>query len=112
MNVPADRDHREWPAAERLTVKLLHGTSPRSDEIDALGRVFEAEIESAVGGRVSHLFQSRASIYKRLAFAELIRHTEEIIPGGGPLGPIRVSGYELTELGRRAYCCFCPDDER
>jgi hypothetical protein len=99
-------------AAGRLHCKLLHGTPIRKDELRALERVFEAEIAGAVGGRVSHLFQSKASIYKRLELVGLVRYVNSVtLIGGGALGSVAISGYELTHDGRLAYCINCGDDD-
>jgi hypothetical protein len=66
-------------------------------EIKALERVFAAEIENRLP------FQSRAKIFQRLAADGMIEPMERRF-NGDRFGLIIVNGWQLTHLGRLAYC--------
>lgn len=69
-------------------------------ELQFLERVFEAEIEGALSGGL-RLFQSKLKVAKKLTDEGYLVEVETVL--GGRL-PIKIKGYELTELGRLAYC--------
>lgn len=71
-----------------------------------LEKVYSAEIGAALGERVSHLFQTKSRIAEDLEREGFLRTRSEVLSG---LPPVRISGYELTELGRFAYCVTCED---
>lgn len=80
-------------------------------EIDALGRVYENEVERSIGPRKHDFpFQSRAAIYKRLVAGGLLE-SRTVMHGAPPLS-VRIEGYELTHAGRMLYCLSCEDDVR
>jgi hypothetical protein len=66
-------------------------------EIKALERVFAAEIENRLP------FQSRAKIFQRLAADGMIEPMDRRF-NGDRFGLIIVNGWQLTHLGRLAYC--------
>ena len=73
----------------------------RKSEVNALGRMFAAEIE----GRLP--FQSKAKIFRDLVEAGLASPVDRFFGSGA--FTVRVSGYELTHAGRIAYCETCAD---
>jgi hypothetical protein len=81
-------------------------------EIRALERVYISEVAAAVRKNGSHLFQSKAAIYRKLADEGLLRFVNSVVLiGGGALGSVAISGYELTHAGRLLYCLSCDDDD-
>jgi hypothetical protein len=55
-------------------------------------------------------FQSRSKTAKRLAeLGYLSEYTRTFTPDR--FGSVTISGYELTHLGRLAYCMSCPEEE-
>jgi hypothetical protein len=65
-------------------------------EINALGRVFAAE----VNGRLP--YQSKSRIFTELQAAGLVAPVEYIFPGR-----FLVKGWQLTHAGRYFYCSQC-----
>lgn len=69
-------------------------------KVKALERVFEAEIE----GRLP--FQSKAKIYDKLHEEGMVEPMTRKL-GSDHFGPIVISGWQLTHLGRLFYCTSC-----
>lgn len=69
-------------------------------ELALLEKAFEAEIEGALkhGPR---LFQSKSNLAKKLVAKGYLVESEAVLGGRFP---VRIKGYELTELGRLEYC--------
>ncbi len=75
-------------------------------ELALLERAFSAEVEAAINKTGLHLMQTKATkVADKLVSDGLLRKVSTSV-GNGPL-TIRLSGYELTEVGRMAYCMTC-----
>ena len=72
----------------------------RKAEMDALGRVFEAEIEDRLP------LQSKAKIFEQLKADGFVEFTT-INRGRDRFGSIDVKGYVLTHAGRLTFCMNC-----
>lgn len=70
-------------------------------ELNALGKVFAAEID----GRLP--FQSKAKVFSRLCDDGYLGPMERKY-GSGTFA-VNVTGYQLTHLGRLSYCASCAD---
>lgn len=70
----------------------------------ALEKLFAAEID----GRLP--FQSKARVFEELVVEQMAAKVERIF-GAGERFPVKVSGYELTHLGRIFYCMHCEASE-
>lgn len=71
--------------------------------LDALGRVFAAEIENRLP------FQSKATIYRDLLVAGHVQYMERTMGTGW--SAVRVTGYGLTHRGRYLYCASCRNSD-
>jgi len=69
-------------------------------EIEILGRAYEAEIGAAVGNKL-HIIQGKSKAIQKLADDGYLKAVTITLVGRPP---VEVEGYELTELGRLAYC--------
>ena len=71
----------------------------RKAEINALGRVFAAEVDGCLP------YQSKSKIYNKLHEDGLVQPMERQFPWG----PMQVSvrGWQLTHAGRYLYCSQC-----
>ncbi len=72
-------------------------------ELAILEKAFAAEIDGALSGGL-RLFQSRSKVAKHLVAEGYLR---EVTEHHGGVMRVRVTGYELTEVGRLAYCLSC-----
>lgn len=73
-------------------------------ELALLEKAFEAEIDAALKHTPRVIQPRSGELADKLVADGLLRKSEEIL--GGRL-PVRLKGYELTELGRLAYCMTC-----
>lgn len=72
-------------------------------EMNALEKVFEAEIE----GRLP--FQSKAKVFSRLCDKGYLEPMDRRL-GDGRFA-VTVTGYQLSHLGRITYCASCADEQ-
>jgi hypothetical protein len=72
-------------------------------ELALLGEAYGAEIRSAITGEI-HVFQSRSKVAKKLCADGLFEEKTLIINGRFP---VKITGYQLTELGRMKFCMAC-----
>lgn len=77
-------------------------------ELAMLEKVFSREVEAALNKWPHHLFHSRGQIAARLATDGYLQYRIIELPDLN-FGRIHVDGYELTHLGRLAYCMTCDD---
>lgn len=76
--------------------------------IQALGKMFAAEIDSAMNPRLLPIAQIGPSIGKQLVAEGLAEEVEATLPGRLP---VKVSGYVLTLKGHMAYCMANENEE-
>jgi hypothetical protein len=94
--------HRTRPtvtSAKTGAAKLLDTPRPPKRHLDALEKVFHAEIEARLP------FQSKARVFQELADLGLLESMERKF-GTGWTG-ITVTGWQLTHAGRFLYCSSC-----
>lgn len=75
-------------------------------ELAILAKVFDREYTAAIEGGI-HLVQFKSKLAKSLAERGYL--VEVTIELGGRF-PVKVTGYELTHLGRMTYCDSCGKD--
>lgn len=73
-------------------------------EIEALGRLFSAEIDAALSPHRLPLVQSKAKVFTKLAAEGLAEEVTVTLPGRLS---VRVTGWGLTLLGHQTYCANC-----
>ena len=73
-----------------------------------LERAFAAEVSSALNGG-PHVIQIRGKLAEELVAHGLLR-SASVRVGHGSFSVV-VDGYELTDVGRLAYCMTCDDAE-
>lgn len=71
-------------------------------ELNALEKVFAAEIENRLP------FQSKAKLFSRLCDEGYLSIMHRTFGSPARL-PVTVKGYELTHMGRLAYCVSCEE---
>lgn len=71
-----------------------------------LEKAFDSEVHAALSGGVN-LIQSRTKWAKQMVADGLL--AEKTINIGGRF-PMKIQGFELTELGRMTYCMNCEPD--
>jgi len=78
----------------------------------ALSNVFANELEQALqpAGQPRFPFQSKAKVYRELAEQEYPYLRESSVTFGRGWSAVTVKGYELTEVGRLAFCMECRDE--
>lgn len=75
--------------------------------IDALGKVFAAEVQAALD-HTSSMYQSKAKIYAELESMGMVVKVEEKFGTGW--ATVHCQGWELTHIGRMAYCATCEEE--
>ena len=73
-------------------------------ELALLEKAFAAEIDAAIN-KTPRVMQTRSKLAAKLVADGLLREASEVF-GHGPFA-VRLAWYELTELGRLAYCTSC-----
>ena len=68
--------------------------------LQLLEKVFASEIDGALSSS-SRLYQTKSKLAKTLADEGYLVEVEETLGGRFP---VKIKGYELTHLGRMAYC--------
>jgi hypothetical protein len=66
-------------------------------QLNALERVYEAEIENRLP------YQSKAKVFKELAVDGYLQEMTTVF-GGNSVFAVTVTGWQLTHLGRLAFC--------
>jgi len=87
---------------------MTEARKPSKAVMNALEKVWSAEIDAALAGRPFWCFQSKAKIYMRLAEEGLVEWTIVVLCGEMP---VRIEGWELTHAGRWLYCENCEEPE-
>jgi len=77
----------------------------KKQELKMLEKIYAAEINGALSGGC-HLFQTKSKIADALTTEGYVRKRTMVLSFGG-MFPVHIEGYELTELGRMAYCMTC-----
>lgn len=72
-------------------------------DLKLLGRVFEAEFNAAMTG-APHVAQIKSQRMRELEKEGYVAEKTITLPGRFP---VKVTGWELTELGRMTYCASC-----
>lgn len=72
-----------------------------------LEKAFGAEIDAALKNRQLHIMQTKSALAEKLVEEGLLRKVSMRIAESP--WPCTIYGYELTHLGRMAYCMSCPD---
>lgn len=67
-------------------------------ELQILEKAFEAEIKGALCAHGIHLLQTKSKVAVKLVEEGYLRPAQVKFQG------VTISGYELTQLGRLAYC--------
>jgi len=67
-------------------------------ELKILERVFEAEVNCALTGGITHLCRIKSKLAVKLTEEGCLRLSKTVWRG------VTIEGYELTELGRLLYC--------
>lgn len=70
-------------------------------ELAILEKAYEAEIDGALSSHGIHLFQTKSKVAAKLAAEGYLTFTYTMFQG------VKISGYELTHLGRLTYCATC-----
>jgi hypothetical protein len=75
-------------------------------ELELLEKFFEKEIEGALNHHL-RLYQTKSKLAAKLVDGGYLCEREYVLGGRFP---VKVRGYELTELGRVTYCFSCDGD--
>ena len=75
-----------------------------SKRLKLLERAYEAEINAALGGHALHMMQTKAALAETLVEEGYLAKCKVTVFGA------TVEGYELTHVGRMAYCMTCEDE--
>lgn len=70
-------------------------------ELRILERAFSAEIDAALNKNICGLIQTKSKVAESLCADGYLRLTTHVLRGQFS---VYINGYELTELGRLAYC--------
>ena len=68
-----------------------------------LEKAFDAEVSAALRGHQLHIMQTKSKLAETLAEEGLLAKCKVQISGA------TVEGYELTHVGRMAYCMTCDE---
>lgn len=66
-----------------------------------LEKAFEVEVNGALSTHGIHLFQTKSKVAAKLAEEGYLTFSSTNFRG------VKISGYELTHLGRLTYCVTC-----
>lgn len=66
-----------------------------------LERAYEAEITAALSGHGLHMMQTKAALAETMVEEGYLAKCKETVSG------VTIEGYELTDVGRMAFCMEC-----
>ena len=69
-----------------------------------LERAYEAEVNAALSGRDLHMMQTKAALAETMVDEGYLAKCKAAVSGA------TFEGYELTHVGRMAYCMACEDE--
>lgn len=92
------------PPGRRLALSVAVVTKR---ELALLEKAFAAEIDAAIAGHGIHVVASKSKLAQKLVEDGLLEYVTLDLGRRDAFGAITVSGYQLTEAGRLAYCSTC-----
>lgn len=75
-----------------------------SKRLKLLEWAYAAEVNAALGGRPLHMMQTKAALAETMVEEGYLAKCKVKVSGA------TVEGYELTHVGRMAYCMECEDE--
>ena len=75
-----------------------------SKRMKLLERAYEAEIFAAIGSHGLHMVQTKAALAETMVEEGYLAKCKTTLHGA------TIEGYELTHVGRMAYCMTCEDE--
>lgn len=75
-----------------------------SKRMNLLERAYAAEVNAALGGHPLHMMQTKAALAEKMVEEGYLAKCKATVSGA------TFEGYELTHVGRMAYCMECEDE--